>query len=1109
MSTVRKSYSQWAGALKQEIFATVKAVRPVFAHKAKLLSLNNEFNNFYRAFLKMPMTNEPVPEETDKTFNDIIQTIKSLKELYDNLTEKTFLKFVTTNPVDIVNKKIDEFRDIFNNQAITLKIAKEAPISNHNKSSLEKQDCIQLIRALEPYSTQMAVQNLLQQLKKRVEKADNNLLFSENEQKTSKDNDNDAESDAQPKEPKLTDNEFADFLKDFSKFVINSRNFQYKKKLTTKATYSIYQGFMEITGTPITVKEFSSKGFTKKEAEDFKREVSILTKLKHFTIPKFIGITITQPYSIISEDLPGESLFQRLHAAKAPLSSTQLTIVALGSAYSFAYLHSENIIYRNIKSTNIALDSYDLPHIREFGTATFVSESNENPGFFGTKQWMAPEVLEGGCYTMKSDVYSFGMVLYELLTNNVPFPDMKDTEIVDAVQKGKRPPIPTECSSQLSSLINRCWDKNPEKRPTFAAIIHDFESGDVCFGDANIDLVQAYKEKYSGTVDQQINKFDFNSVSKEKFTDILASIALDDEKKQLKAIGIMLGILSQSEWTDVIVKSDIVEKIQKIMEACKYPKVAYDLIRLTDLMLSISPIASSLNEKGSTFTKHILNIMQRFGEKQNFNEFLSALYITTIKEKEKPIFTERQMHYIGSYFSSKNKEIQNKTFNLYDFILKNKLYDSIDALAAPITTMLNSYVTKVQNEKIAASLVNLTKIDKLIIAEMNKTDAPTIIFPMCFNKNLAKDAMTILLSICSAQTPSQIFSQQLITNFAKVVDAFNEEPIRPLLLLSTVLLVQTTYIKMSETQSAIKCIDNYLKSKNNQILVVTLKLCFIFFENEISSKAMVSVVPSVENLLNSENQDIHILAASILILAISHAPSTYANDQEICNYIKKSLSGDAKEKIIGSKLIGVLGPTKEGAKLIQQNGSISQLCSLILSSDRTIRYYALAALTVLSSSLNYTSEMNPIIEVFINLPLEDMAYQFIHSFVSNIVANKEGATIAAKYIQKLVENSLISNQKSTIVYLAAIQKIVEYKETTETVQQKEILESLVKLLPLVSKGFGTYIFSIYNAVIELPGAKEIIGTEEVIRTAKTAKESYTEDCQQKRVLTHIIEVLSK
>jgi serine/threonine protein kinase len=81
---------------------------------------------------------------------------------------------------------------------------------------------------------------------------------------------------------------------------------------------------------------------------------------------------------------------------------------------------------------------------------------------------MAPEVIEHNPYGQKADVFSFAIVLWELLTCKVPYSEMTPLQAaVGVVQKGLRPPMPPSAPPALAELMQQCWQRKPEDRPSF------------------------------------------------------------------------------------------------------------------------------------------------------------------------------------------------------------------------------------------------------------------------------------------------------------------------------------------------------------------------------------------------------------------------------------------------------------------------------------------------------------------------------------------------------------------------------------------------------------------------------------------------------------------
>lgn len=160
---------------------------------------------------------------------------------------------------------------------------------------------------------------------------------------------------------------------------------------------------------------------------EFRAEVEIITRVHHRHLVSLVGYCISEHQRLLVYDyVPNNTLHYHLHDENRPIMDWATRIkVAAGAARGIAYLHEDchpRIIHRDIKSSNILLDSNFEAQVSDFGLAKLALDSNTHvtTRVMGTFGYMAPEYATSGKLTEKSDVYSFGVVLLELITGRKP-----------------------------------------------------------------------------------------------------------------------------------------------------------------------------------------------------------------------------------------------------------------------------------------------------------------------------------------------------------------------------------------------------------------------------------------------------------------------------------------------------------------------------------------------------------------------------------------------------------------------------------------------------------------------------------------------------------------
>lgn len=241
----------------------------------------------------------------------------------------------------------------------------------------------------------------------------------------------------------------------------------------------VWQGYDPVLDLVVAIKmPRSDRMLTEKQIECFVEEARKQARLDHPSIVKVRHAERMGPlWAIVTDYIDGGSLSEQIkHRLPTPEASARI-VADLASALDVAHRH--RLVHRDVKPGNILMDKKGKPYLADFGLALAEEDQlEEKDQIAGTLAYMSPEQIRGESHLLdgRSDIYSLGIVLYRLLTGEVPFKGKNYTDYREQILKREpKPPraIVDSVPLELERICLKCLSKQITDRYATAS---DLES---------------------------------------------------------------------------------------------------------------------------------------------------------------------------------------------------------------------------------------------------------------------------------------------------------------------------------------------------------------------------------------------------------------------------------------------------------------------------------------------------------------------------------------------------------------------------------------------------------------------------------------------------------
>ncbi|MDX6689106.1 MAG: eukaryotic-like serine/threonine-protein kinase [Solirubrobacteraceae bacterium] len=265
-----------------------------------------------------------------------------------------------------------------------------------------------------------------------------------------------------------------------------SQRYRLDAQVGTGGMSTVYRAFDTVLERQVAIKLMHREiARDSDQLERFRREARAVAQLNH---PNLVGVIdageegdpdYPTPY-IVFEYVEGETLKERIRR-NGRLSVSESIAYAIEVARALGVAHDRGIVHRDVKPQNVLIDEEGAAKVTDFGIARSLHQEGltADGRVLGTTDYVSPEQALGHAVSGQSDLYSLGIVLFEMLTGDVPF---KGETQVTVAMKHVRDELPDvqirrpEVSAALAAVIDRATAKELDRRyPDAASLIADLE----------------------------------------------------------------------------------------------------------------------------------------------------------------------------------------------------------------------------------------------------------------------------------------------------------------------------------------------------------------------------------------------------------------------------------------------------------------------------------------------------------------------------------------------------------------------------------------------------------------------------------------------------------
>lgn len=260
---------------------------------------------------------------------------------------------------------------------------------------------------------------------------------------------------------------------EIGKWLLNSDHLEFVDQVGPNSFKGVYRG------KKVGIEKL--KGCDKGNSYDFELRKDLLELMTcgHKNILQFHGVCVDENHGlcVVTKLMEGGSVYDLMLKSKKNIQTKEIISIATDVAEAIKFINDHGVAYRDLNTQRILLDRHGNACLGDMGIVAVCKSVGEAMEYeTDGYRWLAPEIIAGDpeCVTetWMSNVYSFGMVLWEMVTGEAAYSAFSPVQAAVGIAAcGLRPEIPKDCPQMLRSLMTKCWNNCPSKRPQFSEIL--------------------------------------------------------------------------------------------------------------------------------------------------------------------------------------------------------------------------------------------------------------------------------------------------------------------------------------------------------------------------------------------------------------------------------------------------------------------------------------------------------------------------------------------------------------------------------------------------------------------------------------------------------------